>query len=94
MKGTKATHDIEKTKREEKKSQTYLHAVSSQAEPGVESQPTEIPHCYVKRYKSGAKVRVYFEKTRFKDRYIDEYTGDILKHDLIKAAMIEELTYF
>ena len=94
LKGIKATHGIEKTKREDKKSQTYLHAIGSQVAPEVESQPTGISHCYVKRYKSGAKVRIDFEKTHFKDRCIDEYTGDILKHDLIKAAMIEELTYF
>ena len=92
LKGIKATHDDEKAKREDKKSQTYLHALGSQVVPEVESSPAEIPHCYVKRYKSGAKVRVDFEKTNFKDRYIDEYTGDILKHDLSKAAMVEELT--
>ena len=94
MRGIKTTHDAEKTKHENKKSKSYLHALGAQDVPEVESLPAEIPHCYVKRYKSGAKVRVDFEKTNFKDRYIDEYTGDILKHDLIKAAMIEELTYF
>ena len=35
-----------------------------------------------------------FEDTHFKRQYLDEYTGDILQHDLIKEAIVEELKYF
>lgn len=45
------------------------------------------------RYNNNAKHRIDFEETQFKQAYIDEYTGEILQNDLIKAAMIEELTY-
>ena len=57
-----------------------------------EYEPAEILHCFVKRYKTEAKVRVDFEPGQFKDKYIDEY--DVLDQSLIKAAIVEELTYF
>lgn len=39
-------------------------------------------------------MRVDFEPGQFKDKYIDEYTGDVLDQSLIKEAIVEELTYF
>ena len=54
----------------------------------------EIPHTFVKRYNSDAKIKVDFEAEHFKNAYIDEYTGEVLQYDLIKEAIIEELSYF
>ena len=53
----------------------------------------EVPTCWVKKVKGG-KVQIHFEDIHFKKQYVDEYTGEVLQHDLIKAAIIEELTYF
>ena len=38
-------------------------------------------------------LRVEFEDGHFKKQYLDEFTGDVLQHNLINEAIIEELTY-
>ena len=54
----------------------------------------EIPHCFVKRFQGGGSIQVDFEDSDFKSQYVDEYTGEVLKHELIKEAIVEELKYF
>ena len=71
-----------------------MEPISDETLDKSKSEPAEIPHCFVKMYKTKAKVRVDFEPGQFKDKYIDEYTGDVLEHSLIKAAIVDELTYF
>ena len=93
-KGIKATADAEAQIESESRSKQYLSSVAAGQAPAEASVPKEIPHCFVKRYNSGAKVRVDFEDAHFKRQYLDEYTGDILQHDLIKEAIIEEFKYF
>ena len=78
----------------ESRSKQYLSSVAAGQAPVKASVQIEIPHCFVQRYDSGAKVRVDFEDAHFKRQCLDEYTGDILQHDLIKEAIIEELKYF
>ena len=94
LKGIRATHVADKAKEEDRTSKAYLHAVGSSPTVASSAVKSEVPHCFVKRFKSGAKVQVDFEDANFKDRYIDEYTGDVLDQGLIKEAMVEELTYF
>ena len=90
----KRTATAEDAAQEGKKSRVYMQAIgiqsiSDKVQDVPKSEPAEIPHCFVKRYKTEAKVRVYFEPGQFKDKYIDEYTGDVLEHSLIKAAIVE-----
>ena len=60
-----------------------------------DSATTEIPHTFVKRYGKGkGQIRIDFEDQQFRPQYSDEYTGEILQKDLIKAAIVEELSYF
>ena len=94
LKGINPTADAEAQMESESRSRQYLSSVAAGSAPAKASTQQEVPHCFVKRYNSGAKVRVDFEDTHFKRQYLDEYTGDILQHDLIKEAIIEELKYF
>ena len=51
------------------------------------------PPSTVKLLKGGT-LPVGYEPEHFKAQYIDEYTGEILPTELIRAAMVEELNYF
>ena len=42
----------------------------------------------------GGQQEVVFTKENFKSQYYDEYTGEPLPNDLVRAAMIEEMSYF
>ena len=94
LKGIRATHVADKAKEEDRTSKAYLHAVSSSPTVAKSAVKSEVPQCFVKSFKSGVKVQVESEDANFKDRYIDEYTGNVLDQGLIKKAMVEELTYF
>ena len=48
-------------------------------------------HCPLPR---GGSVHVTYDDCNFKQRYVDEYTGEELPRDLVKAAMIEDMRYF
>ena len=43
---------------------------------------------------SGGTVPIQYLAGNFKDEYKDEYTGEVLPMDLVRAAMEEELNYF
>ena len=43
---------------------------------------------------SGGKVPVTYDESNFKERYLDEYTGEILAPHLIRPAIEDELNYF
>ena len=78
LKGIKATADAEAQIDAESSSRQYLSSVAAGQTPAKDSAPAEIPHCFVKRYNSGAEVRVDFEDTHFKKQHLDEYTRDVL----------------
>ena len=42
----------------------------------------------------GGELEVGFNTINFKAEYFDEYTGEALPNDLVRAAMIENLLYF
>ena len=68
----KATATAEDTAQEGKRSRVYMQAIgmepiSDKVQDVPKSEPAEIPHCFVKRYKTEAKVRVDFEPGQFKD---------------------------
>ena len=42
----------------------------------------------------GGEVEVDFNTLNFKSQYFDEYTGEPLPNHLVRAAMIEEMSYF
>ena len=42
----------------------------------------------------GGTVTIKYEATNFRERYLDEYTREVLPLDLVKAAIVEELNYF
>ena len=44
--------------------------------------------------KGRTPVRISFDDEHFKTEYKDEYTGAVLPMHLVKAAMIDELSYF
>ena len=45
-------------------------------------------------YVNGGKCIIGYKNENFKDRYIDEYTGEVLDPVQIRAAIIDELNYF
>ena len=94
LKGIKATAEAGAEMKSEVQSKQYMSAMATGEQPSEVSEVTEIPHCFVKRYKSGAKVHIELEEGNLKRQYLDECTGDVLQHNLIKDAIIEELTYF
>ena len=73
----------------ESRSKQRLSSVAAGQAPAKASIQKEIPHCFAKRYNSGAKVTVDFEDAHFKRQYLDEYTGDILQHDLINQQTLK-----
>ena len=91
LKGIKATTTAEDAAQEGKKARAYMQAIGMEpmSDEAQDVPKSEIPHCFVKRYKTNAKVRVDFEPGQFKDKYVDEYTGDVLEHSLMKAAILE-----
>ena len=42
----------------------------------------------------GGTTPITYDQSNFKDRYLDEYTGELLAPNLIRAAIEEELNYF
>lgn len=40
----------------------------------------------------GGSIDIDFDLVMFKAQYFDEYPGDILPNDLVREAMIEEMT--
>ena len=62
-------------------------------ETSLEPKLSVIPHTFVKRRNSDAKIKFDFEAEHFKNAYIDEYTGEVLQYDLIKEAIIEAVSY-
>ena len=94
LRGIKETAMHKQLKREQVCPLTeYINAVDEDA--GGEVQASEVPSTHVKRYgQPGAKLRIDFENDQFRPQYVDEYTGEILEHRLIKEAMVEELSYF
>ena len=42
----------------------------------------------------GGSVAIIYSESSFRDRYLDEYTGEILPAHLIRDAIINELDYF
>ena len=45
-------------------------------------------------YTSGKNCIISYKPENFKDRYVDEYTGEVLDPAQIKAAIVDELDYF
>ena len=43
---------------------------------------------------SGGKIPVTYDESHFKARYLDEHTGEMLAHHLIRPAIEDELNYF
>ena len=43
---------------------------------------------------SGGTVPIVYDRANFKDRYFDEYTGEVLAPHLIRPAIEDELNYF
>ena len=43
---------------------------------------------------TGGDMQVVYDQINFKKAYYDEYTGEQLPEDLVRAAIIEELNYF
>ena len=79
-----------------KSSKAELLSAMSSGDQGTglasQSQPTVIPHAFVKRY-TGGKINVEFEDEHFKHAYIEKYTSATLQHKLIKDAAAEGLSY-
>ena len=75
--------------------QALIHAISNSAgmipsKEGVDATPltSAVP------YTNGKKCIIAFKEENFKVKYVDEYTGEILDPEQIKAAIIDELSYF
>ena len=60
----------------------------------VEEDGVEILGRTVMQTTGGGQQEVVFTKDNFKAQYYDEYTGEPLPNDLVRAAMIEEMSYF
>ena len=62
----------------------------------TQSQPNESISIGKTKMKKigGGEVEVDFNTMNFKTQYFDEYTGEPLPNDLVRAAMIEEMSYF
>ena len=43
---------------------------------------------------NGGSTPITYDQSNFKDRYLDEYTGELLAPNLIRAAIEDELNYF
>ena len=43
---------------------------------------------------NGGKVSIKYQECNFRDKYLDEYTGEILPKHLLRAAIEDELNYF
>ena len=104
LRGIRATHDAENVAVENHSDKLqYLSTCmndkvelcnaigGSQDEPNSEA----VAHTFVSRYgKNGGKLKIEFEDDQFKKKYVDEYTGEILQDNLIREAIVEELSYF
>ena len=73
-----------------------IHATKSSEAAKPDEVEVEVSGLKVSSIKKtgGGRVEVKWDDSNFKAQYKDEYTGDVLPQDLIKAAIIEELSYF
>ena len=76
---------------EERKKLAALVCAARKAEP-VAKESGIIGKTKVKKL-GGGTLDIDFDLLRFKAQYFDEYTGGILPNDLVRAAMIEEMTF-
>ena len=62
----------------------------------TQSQPQESVSIGKTKLKKvgGSKVKVDFNTLNFETQYFDEYTGEPMPNHLVRAAMIEEMSYF
>ena len=45
-------------------------------------------------FTNGSPCKISYDDQNFRDKYVDEYTGETLPPELIRAAIIDELDYF
>ena len=67
-----------------------LMALSESAQPQPDKPPTTVSS---KLPKSGGGY-LSIDFNTWKPKYVDEYTGEVLRDDLVQEAMIDELCYF
>ena len=73
---------------------SYISAISNSAGTiPVDAGSPEYPGSSIKRV-SGGQMAIQYLEENFKQRYIDEYTGEVLDPALARAAIMEELNYF
>ena len=60
------------------------HSMKSEFGPPTHSSVSKV---------SGGKTPITYDESNFKDRYLDEYTGEILAPHLIRPAIEDELDY-
>ena len=90
MKDTREAQSVRDEFSQEKAS--FISAVTDSAGT-VHIEDSEYPESNIRRA-SGGNVRIQYQDENFKQRYIDEYTGEVLDPVLARAAIMEELNYF
>ena len=80
-----------KAKEEEKDTIEMLNALSSKPTRLPEVIDTSVRQSKIPRATGGC-VSISYDN--WKPRYSDEYTGEVLPHNLVQDAMIDELDYF
>ena len=94
LRGIRATADAERFRDEGKAERLeYAHAMASTQGSVHPRGGDEFPSSHITRT-NGGKIKVDYTDDNFRPRYIDEYTGEVLTHSLIRAAIVEELNYF
>ena len=70
-----------------------LNAISDHSTklPEMFATTIEVKSSSIKKW-GGGYLRIKYDT--WKPRYTDEYTGEMLRDDLVQAAMIDELDYF
>ena len=87
-----ATQD-EQFKKWQQSSKVCAMPMSSPHGPRQDPRSDEVRKHKVEKL-NGGFVPIEFRPENYKTKYVDEYTGEILPHDLVRAAMEDELMYF
>ena len=90
MKDTREALTLRQTLAQERVS--YISAVTDSAGT-IPVEDSEYPESSIRRV-SGGNVKIKYLNDNFKQKYIDEYTGEVLDPVLARAAIMEELNYF
>ena len=78
---------------EQEETRSYVNAMPMSTTPKAKVDFGEPRTSSIPRMRGGS-VPVIYNECNYKDRYVDEYTGEILPAPLIRDAIEDELNYF